>query len=146
MTLAGVFSALPLLGKELHENTFLFSGAGSAGIGIATMLAGAIAKKGKRNPLPPMMLRENKSAFADAFVSISGGLTIEEARKRIFAVDSRGLIVANRPKGGLAPHKLAFAHVHEPVDTLLDAVKAVKPTVIIGVSSQVCRRCCRITQ
>lgn len=107
MTLAGVLAAL---GDDLHNHTFLFNGAGSAGIGIAHMLAFAIAE--------------------------SGSMSLETARKRIWAVDSRGLVVKNRPNGGLAAHKLAFAHEHDPVDSLLEAVRSLRPTVLIGVSSQ----------
>eukprot|EP00474_Spongospora_subterranea_P008671 CRZ09129.1 hypothetical protein [Spongospora subterranea] len=111
MTLAGILSALPLLkSKHLHEQTIVFSGAGSAGIGIAQMIAHAMA--------------------------VSGDIDYETARKNIWAVDSRGLIVADRPKGGLDENKMPFAHQHEPVDNLSDVIDIIKPTVLIGVSSQ----------
>ena len=38
----------------------------------------------------------------------------------------------NRPKGGITGHKEVFVKNHPPVDTLAEAVKAVKPTAIIG--------------
>lgn len=45
----------------------------------------------------------------------------------------QGLIVDSR-KGSLQHFKKPWAHEHEPVKTLLDAVKAIKPTVLIGSS------------
>ncbi|OAY78724.1 NADP-dependent malic enzyme [Ananas comosus] len=58
---------------------------------------------------------------------------IEETRKKIWLVDSKGLIVSSR-KESLQHFKKPWAHEHEPVKTLLDAVKAIKPTVLIGSS------------
>jgi malate dehydrogenase (oxaloacetate-decarboxylating)(NADP+) len=63
------------------------------------------------------------------------GICEEEARKRVWLVDSRGLIVKDRPKGGINHHKSKFAHAHEPIDTLADAVLKLKPTVLIGAVS-----------
>lgn len=110
MTLAGILSALPMLKHKLHEQTIVFFGAGSSGIGIAEIIAQAMAE--------------------------SGEIKYEDARKRIWAVDSRGLIVSNRPKGGLADFKLPFAHDHEPIDSLTDIIDVIKPSILIGVSSQ----------
>jgi len=63
------------------------------------------------------------------------GICEEEARKRVWLVDSKGLIVKDRPKGGINHHKSKFAHAHEPVDTLTEAVLMLKPTVLIGAVS-----------
>ena len=63
---------------------------------------------------------------------VEEGLTLEEARKRIFLVDSRGLIVKDRPKGGINHEKAPFAQEHEPIDDLGDVVKTIKPSVLIG--------------
>ncbi|CEP00518.1 hypothetical protein PBRA_001572 [Plasmodiophora brassicae] len=111
MTLAGVMSSLPLLASpHLHEQRIVFFGAGSAGIGIADMISKAI--------------------------SVSGGISFEEARRRVWAVDSRGLIVANRPGRPLEPYKQGYAHEHEHIKDLLDIVNAIRPSILIGVSSQ----------
>jgi malate dehydrogenase (oxaloacetate-decarboxylating)(NADP+) len=48
-------------------------------------------------------------------------------------VDSKGLVVAGR--GTLAEHKRAYAHDHAPVPDFLGAVKALRPTAIIGVGA-----------
>ncbi|THU50687.1 hypothetical protein C4D60_Mb06t22920 [Musa balbisiana] len=58
---------------------------------------------------------------------------LEETRRKIWLVDSKGLIVSSR-KESLQHFKQPWAHEHEPVGTLLDAVKAIKPTALIGSS------------
>uniref|UniRef100_A0A0E0JNF7 Malic enzyme n=1 Tax=Oryza punctata TaxID=4537 RepID=A0A0E0JNF7_ORYPU len=60
---------------------------------------------------------------------------IEECRKKIWLVDSKGLIVSSR-KETLQHFKKPWAHEHEPVGNLLDAVKTIKPTVLIGTSGK----------
>ena len=60
------------------------------------------------------------------------GVPIEVARSKIWMVDSRGLIVNDRPKGGISGHKKDFAKDHRPIDTLEEVVKEIKPTAIIG--------------
>merc|ERR1712168_1695632 len=54
------------------------------------------------------------------------------ALKHIWLKDSRGLIVKDRPEGGISSHKADFAHPHEPMKELGDIVKELKPTVLIG--------------
>lgn len=63
------------------------------------------------------------------------GTSEQEALKKIWLVDSRGLIVKNRPSGGISEHKLPFAQDHEPIDTLAEVVKTLKPTVLIGAAA-----------
>jgi malate dehydrogenase (oxaloacetate-decarboxylating)(NADP+) len=106
VTVAGVLSALRVTGGKLAEQTLLFQGAGEAATGIADLWVEALKAEG----------------VAEA-----------EARKRCWLFDSRGLVVKSRTE--LAHHKLAYAHDHPQVATLLDAVKAVKPTAIIGVAA-----------
>ncbi len=105
--LSGVYSSLRITGKKLTDQKFLFLGAGEAGIGIGDLLT---------------------SAFMEA------GLSEAEARERCWFVDSRGLVVKSRTN--LQVHKLKFAHDHETLPDLLSAVKALKPTGIIGASGQ----------
>jgi malate dehydrogenase (oxaloacetate-decarboxylating)(NADP+) len=56
-----------------------------------------------------------------------------QARQRCWLFDSRGLVVKQRTD--LAEHKQPYAHDHAPVGSLLDAVKALRPTAIIGVAA-----------
>jgi len=107
VTVAGIFSALRITGGDLKDQRILFLGAGEAGIGTGDLLV---------------------SAMVDA------GLPLEEARRRCWFVDSKGLIVKSR--SDLTGHKLTYAHDHEYCADFLAAVESLRPTAIIGVSGQ----------
>ncbi|CAA2977594.1 NADP-dependent malic enzyme-like isoform X2 [Olea europaea subsp. europaea] len=107
VVLAGLIAALKVVGGTLADHTFLFLGAGEAGTGIAELIALEISKK------------------TDA--------PIEETRKQVWLVDSKGLVVTSR-KESLQHFKQPWAHEHEPVKELIDAFQAIKPTVLIGTS------------
>jgi malate dehydrogenase (oxaloacetate-decarboxylating)(NADP+) len=107
VVLAGLVASLKVTGGTLADHTFLFLGAGEAGTGIAELIALEMAKRG------------NKS--------------LEEAREKIWMVDSKGLIVKSRMES-LQHFKKPWAHEHESCKELLDAVKAIKPTILIGSS------------
>ncbi|CAF4412263.1 unnamed protein product [Rotaria socialis] len=64
------------------------------------------------------------------------GLSLEDARKKIFLVDSKGLVVKNRPTGGLNEEKKRYAHELESIIQLSDIVDAIKPTFLIGAAGQ----------
>jgi len=106
VALAGLFSALRIKGGKLSEERLLFLGAGEAATGIADLVVTAM---------------------------MAEGLSEAEARKRIWLVDSRGLVVKDRE--GLNKHKLPYAHEHAPVGGFLSAIKTLKPTAIIGVAA-----------
>ncbi|XP_055377030.1 NADP-dependent malic enzyme isoform X2 [Condylostylus longicornis] len=108
VALAGILASLRLTNTKLKDNLILFQGAGEAALGIANLCVSAM---------------------------IMEGLSKEEAKTRVWLVDSKGLIVRDRPKGGLNEHKLHFAHDHEPIDTLVDAVNILKPTILIGAAA-----------
>jgi len=107
VALAGLYAAPRLAGSEFKDQTFLFLGAGEAGIGIADMIAGTLVQE---------------------------GLPAEEARQRCWFVDSRGLVVKARTD--LTEHKKKYAHDHAPLADFLSAVEALRPTAIVGVSGQ----------
>ncbi len=106
VTVAGIFSALRVTKKKMSEQTFLCLGAGEAATGISDLLVAAM---------------------------VAEGMDEKAARRRCWMVDSKGLVVASRT--GLAAHKLAYAHDHPPVPDFLGAVKALKPTAIVGVGA-----------
>jgi malate dehydrogenase (oxaloacetate-decarboxylating)(NADP+) len=106
VTAAGIFSALRLTRRPLAEQTFLCLGAGEAATGISDLLVEAMVADGVPEPA---------------------------ARGRCWLVDSKGLVVAGRTD--LAAHKKPYAHPHAPVPGFLEAIKALKPTAIIGVSA-----------
>ena len=60
------------------------------------------------------------------------GLSSEAAHDKIFMVDSRGLIVKNRPEGGVTGHKVDYAKDMPPMKNLGDVVKKLKPSALIG--------------
>ncbi len=105
VTLAGVLSAVRLSGKPLKDQNILFFGAGEAGIGIGHLISSELEGK---------------------------GLSLEEARSKCWFFDSKGLVVKSRTD--LVDHKLPFAHDAEQQSDLLEAIKLIKPTAIIGVS------------
>ncbi|CAL5442985.1 unnamed protein product [Camellia sinensis] len=78
------------------------------------------------------MGEDSESEFRDD----RGKAPLEEMHKKIWLVDSnvvKGLIVSSC-KNCLQHFKKPWAPEHEPVKDLLDAVKAIKPTVLIGSS------------
>lgn len=60
------------------------------------------------------------------------GTSIEDARDKIWMVDSKGLIVKDRPEGGVTGHKVHYARNHTPIKNLKDVIREAKPSVIIG--------------
>ncbi|GJM93281.1 hypothetical protein PR202_ga09826 [Eleusine coracana subsp. coracana] len=109
VVLAGLVAAQKLISGTLADHKYLFLGAGEAGTGIAELIALEISRQTKA--------------------------PIEECREKIWLVDSKGLIVSSR-KESLQHFKKPWAHEHEPVGSLLDAVHAIKPTVLIGTSGK----------
>ncbi len=106
VVVAGMLSALRITGGALGEQTLLFQGAGEAATGIADLVVGAM---------------------------VAQGLNEAQARQRCWLFDSHGLVVKQRTD--LAAHKQPYAHDHAAVDSLVDAVKALRPTAIIGVAA-----------
>lgn len=106
VALAGLFSALRVTGGKLSDQTVLFLGAGEAATGIADLIVSAMTAE---------------------------GLTQAEARRRNWLFDSRGLVVGGR--NDLAEHKRAYAHDHAPITDYATAIRALKPTAIIGVAA-----------
>jgi malate dehydrogenase (oxaloacetate-decarboxylating)(NADP+) len=106
VALAGIFSALRVTGAKLADQRLLFLGAGEAATGIADLVVSAMQAE---------------------------GLSESDARHRNWLVDSRGLVVKHRSE--LAEHKVPYAHDHEPIKDFLSAIRALKPTVIIGVAA-----------
>jgi len=109
VALAGLLTATRLTNVKFTDNTFLFYGAGEAAIGTADLIVKCMVQKGVSE--------------ADAY-------------SKIWLVDSKGLIVKNRPKGGINHEKAPFAQVGEPIEDLLECVKHVKPTALIGCAAQ----------
>lgn len=109
VTLAGLLASLRGTGTRLSDHRIMFFGAGEAALGTARLLVRFLMMEGR-----------------DAL----------DARRHIWLVDSKGLVVNDRPKGGITKEKALYAHDHIPVDTLSEAIDVVKPTMLIGASAQ----------
>jgi malate dehydrogenase (oxaloacetate-decarboxylating)(NADP+) len=106
VALAGIYASLRITGGKLADQRILYLGGGSAATGIAELLAQGMALE---------------------------GLDINEARKRNALFDVNGLMVSSRKD--LADFQRPFAVDHEPIHDFADAVRALKPNAIIGVST-----------
>lgn len=102
VALAGLYAATRINGKKLSEMTYMFSGAGSASTGIGSLLSLAIQRE---------------------------GLSEKDANKRLFYIDSQGLVTKCRTD--LAKHKQPFASVLSPM-SFSEAVDKIKPDALIG--------------
>ena len=63
------------------------------------------------------------------------GIPIDEGYEKVWLKDSKGLIVKDRPSGGISEHKKPFAHVHKPMEDLGEIVKDLKPSIMIGAAA-----------
>jgi malate dehydrogenase (oxaloacetate-decarboxylating)(NADP+) len=106
VALAGILASLGITRQKITDQRFLFLGAGSAGTGIAELISQAMA---------------------------GAGMDIHEARRRNALFDINGLLVTSRKD--LAEFQKPFAQDRAPISTFVEAVKALKPTGIIGVSA-----------
>jgi malate dehydrogenase (oxaloacetate-decarboxylating)(NADP+) len=105
VALAGLLSSLKVSGRAITDERVLFLGAGEAATGIGEMIAATM---------------------------VQAGLSPEEAQRRCWFVDSKGLVCAARTD--LTHHKKPWAHQTEFVKTLSEAIEFFKPTALVGAS------------
>ena len=102
VVLAGVYASTRVTKTRLSDLRIMFLGAGSAATGIADLLVAA---------------------------GIDGGLSREEACRRLWFVDLKGLVVKSRKD--LMEHNLPYAHDERQLG-FLEAIETIKPQVLIG--------------
>ena len=113
ITLAGILGALKISGEKLTDQRYICFGAGTAGAGIADRIYQEMLQQG---------LSEN------------------EARNRFYLVDKQGLLFDDMDD--LTPEQKPFARKRtefnnaNELTNLEEAVKAVKPTILVGTSTQ----------
>ena len=113
VVLAGVFSALKATGTGLTDQRVVIHGAGTAGLGIADMMR-------------DQMVRD--------------GMSSAEATRRFWALDRRGLLTEDRAASLYdfqQPYARPAADIADWNGTgLAEVVARVKPTILIGTSTQ----------
>ena len=130
VTLGGIFGALKITGGKLANQVYLCFGGGTAGAGIASRV-----------------LRE----------MVTEGVPEEEAYKRFFMVDKQGLLFDDMDD--LTPQQRPFAKKRsdypnaDKLTDLLEVVKTVKPTILVGTSTkpntftkEIVEEMCKITE
>ena len=130
VTLGGIFGSLAITGGKLADQVYLCFGGGTAGAGIASRV-----------------LRE----------MVSEGISEEEAYKHFFMVDKQGLLFDDMDD--LTPQQRPFAKKRadypnaKKLTNLLEVVKTVKPTILVGTSTQpntftkeIVEEMCKITE
>ncbi|WP_019792645.1 malolactic enzyme [Streptococcus sobrinus] len=112
VVLGGIFGSLDITGEKLTDQVYLCYGGGSAGAGIASRVHAEM---------------------------VAEGLSEEEAYKHFFMIDRQGLLFddmedltpAQKP---FAKKRADFANADELTD-LLQVIKTVKPTILVGTST-----------
>jgi malate dehydrogenase (oxaloacetate-decarboxylating)(NADP+) len=107
VALAGLLAALRISGGELAQQRVLIFGAGQAGIGIGNTIAAAM---------------------------IDQGVPASEAHGCCWFFDSQGLLTGGR--SAMPPQKQPYAHEHAPVKDFAEAVRLLRPTVLVGCAGQ----------
>ncbi|EIW87295.1 hypothetical protein CONPUDRAFT_87139 [Coniophora puteana RWD-64-598 SS2] len=120
VTLAALMTAVGVTKSTLADQRIVVYGAGSAGLGITRQIRDAMVQ--------------------------ADGLSVEEANKRFYLLDRFGLIKSSLPSDQIRPAAHDFVRPAEEWDGvpqnnkgetgLLDVVKTVRPTVLIGCSTQ----------
>lgn len=112
VVLGGIFGAMDITGEKLTDQVYLCYGGGSAGAGITDRVHAEM---------------------------VAEGLSPEEAYKRFFMIDKQGLLFDDMED--LTPAQKPFAKKRADFEgkgdmtNLLEVIKTVKPTILVGTST-----------
>jgi malate dehydrogenase (oxaloacetate-decarboxylating) len=115
VALAGLLSACQLKGEPLTQQRFVVVGAGAGGVGVASAIVEGLKRE---------------------------GLSQEEARDRIYVLDSQGLLVEGR---AMEPYKRPFAQpqarlvgwrINAAIPTMLEVIENGGATALLGLSGR----------
>jgi len=115
VVMGGLYASLRITGRKLRDERVLIAGAGASAQGISDLIVSAM---------------------------VEDGLTKQEAERRIWTTDSRGLVTQART--GLEEFKATYARPQDEVSawpvndpskiTLEETVRFAKPTILLGTS------------
>lgn len=114
VTLAGIFAAMKIKKEGIRDQVYLIHGAGAGGVGIAEQIEAALVEE---------------------------GMAVDEARARIYTLDSRGLVTSDR---NIEPYKVKYAkdpgtlpwYASSADGALENVIEKAGVTVLIGTSGQ----------
>lgn len=115
VALAGVISACRLKKESLKDQRFVIHGAGAGGVGVAWAITEGLKRE---------------------------GLSPDEARARVFVLDSRGLLLEGRSMDAYkqpyaqSPERVADWRFSGPVPNLMEVIENASVTALIGLSGQ----------
>jgi len=116
VALAGILTALCHSGQSLADQRILFVGAGAAGVGIGRLIRAALLEDGVE-----INAARSTMAFFDSQGIVDESRTRLDKVKQDFALDAETRL------------RLGFETVG--VDSLLDAVASMKPTILLGTTA-----------
>lgn len=115
VALAGILAACHLREESLRDEVFVIHGAGAGGVGVAWAVREGLVR---------------------------AGLSAEEAKARVFVLDSKGLLVTDRDIEG---YKREFAHDRDAIQDwefagelpdLVETIRNAQATVLLGLSGR----------
>lgn len=115
VTWAGILNTMKLKNEPVTDQVFVVYGAGAGGVGVAWAIVQGLIRE---------------------------GLSEEEARRRVYVLDSKGLLLTDR---AMEDYKRPYAHDPSEVagwsfsgraPRLLDVIKNAKATVLLGLSGR----------
>lgn len=117
VTLAGLIAAMKITGGKLSNQRIIFAGGGNAGIGIARLIRSAMLAEDA-----PIDAVNQAQAIADTHGLIYEGRMVDDPHKKEFALSRKAM--------------KAYGFGDADSFSLLDMVRHIKPTILVGVTAK----------